>query len=129
MGRKSFQAAWLGRGRAAAVTRRAKIREDLECRGVAPEFSVPVSERLVDLAGDLAPESYAAVLDGVAAAYGVHHADRARAARSDSAEIHRLVHDFAVELKKLDEGLRILSAYLLKIRDRARTRGAATLLH
>jgi hypothetical protein len=129
MGRKSFRAAWLERSRDVPATARARIREDLECRGVAPEFAVPVSARLVELADDLEPESYAAVLDGVAAAYGVHRADRSRVARDESVEIHQLIHDFAVELKKLDEGLRILSAYLLKIRDRARNRGEALLLH
>ena len=42
--------------------------------------------------------------------------------RPDAAlEIQRLVQDFAVELQKLDEGLRLLSTYLLRIRDRART--------
>ena len=129
MGRKSTRDAGLARVVACSSAPRARIREDLESRGIAPEFSVPVSSRLVDLTRALTPVQYATLLDGVAAAYGVHCDDLSRSARLEAREIYRLVQDFAVELKKLDEGLRILSAYLLRIRERAKRRGAAPLLH
>ncbi|NIU68228.1 MAG: hypothetical protein GWN73_23610, partial [Actinobacteria bacterium] len=66
-------------------------------------------------AGELDGEAYGLFLDGVAAARVAQSTD----AESDTAELQRLVQDFAVELKKLDEGLRLLSAYLLRIRDQA----------
>jgi len=106
-----------------------QIREDLERRGVSSEFSGSVSARLAEIAGDLSAEEYTAVLEGVAAAYGVHRQCEGRNARAESREIHRLVQDFAVELKKLDEGLRILSAYLVRIRERSKSRDSGLVLH
>jgi hypothetical protein len=107
----------------------ARIREDLEGRGVPTQFSGSVAARLVKIAGDLGDAEYEAVLEGVAAAYGVYRDDESRSARVETREIHRLVQDFAVELKKLDEGLRILSAYLVRIRERTKNPVADRLLH
>jgi hypothetical protein len=75
-----------------AVTR---IQNDLERRGIPRNFSGAVAARLERAAASLNETEYGALLDGVAAAYGVHR-----------------------ELKKLDEGLQILSSYVLRIRDR-----------
>jgi hypothetical protein len=103
------------------ASRRSRIRADLESRGVAPEFSQPVALRLESIASDLSPDEYAAVLNGVATAYGVHREDREgpRESASDVDEIQRLMQDFASELRKLEEGLQILSAYLCRMRNRA----------
>jgi hypothetical protein len=96
---------------------RERVRRDLELRGVAPAAAPAVAARIAVRAANLAPDAYAAFLDGVAAGHGAPRDD----ARADAGalEIQRLVQDFAVELKKLDEGLRLLSSYLLRIRDRA----------
>jgi hypothetical protein len=94
-----------------------RVREDLEERGVAMAFSGPVAERLSTRVEGLTEAQYAALLDGVAAAYGVHRQE-GRSAQPAPLEMQRLIQDFAVELKKLDEGLRLLSTYLLRIRDR-----------
>ncbi len=93
-----------------------RLRDDLERQGVAPEFSGPVADRLEAIAHGLSPTEYDAVLHGVAAAYGVHRDDRRRDALPDGDEIERLMRDFAAELQKLDEGLRMLSAYVLRMR-------------
>lgn len=93
------------------------VRADLERRGVAAAFSGPVAERLVTRVEGLTVAQYAALLDGVAAAYGVHRQE-GQSAPPAPAEMQRLIQDFAVELQKLDEGLRLLSTYLLRIRDR-----------
>jgi hypothetical protein len=85
--------------------------------GVAREFSYPVAERLAVIAPDFSSSEYAAVLDGVAAAYGVHREDSV--AGDAAVEISRLVHGFACELRKLDEGLRILCAYAERMQKRA----------
>jgi hypothetical protein len=94
-----------------------RLRRDLELRGVGPAMSGPVAARIAARAGGLAPDAYVAFLDGVAAGHCAPPGD-ARA-EAGALEIQRLVQDFAVELKKLDEGLRLLSSYLLRIRDRA----------
>jgi hypothetical protein len=107
----------------------ARIRADLEGRGVPAQFSGSVAARLVKIADDLGDAEYEAVLEGVATAYGVYRDDESRSARVETREIHRLVQDFAVELKKLDEGLRILSAYLVRIRERTKNPVAGRLLH
>jgi hypothetical protein len=129
MGRKSCREGTLnqpaGRGDLMGV----HIREDLERRGVPTDFSGSVSARLAEIAGDLSASEYAAVLEGVAVAYGVHRQRETRNAREESKEIHRMVQDFAVELKKLDEGLRILSAYLVRMRERSRNRASRPVLH
>ena len=96
----------------------ARIQRDLERIGVSPAFSAPVAARLGVIADDLSPEEYRAVLEGVAAAYGVHREGHQRTVR-DAAEMQRLLEDFGIELKKLDEGLRTLSSYLIRLRTRA----------
>jgi hypothetical protein len=111
------------RGRRDRETRRpvsavTRIQNDLERRGVSRNFSGAVAARLERGASDLSEEEYLALLDGVAAAYGVHRGEQDRGSRDDPTEIRRIVHDFAIELKKLDEGLQILSSYVLRIRDR-----------
>jgi hypothetical protein len=105
---------------------RRRIRVDLESRGVAPEFSQPVADRLAVIVRDLSPAEYVAVLDGVAAAYGVHRRDFDVA--RDVNEIQRLMDGFTGELRKLEEGLQILSAYLQRMRSRA-ARGHAATFH
>jgi hypothetical protein len=103
------------------LKRRSRIRLDLENKGMAPESSAPVAERLAAIASGLTPEEYAAVLDGVATAYKVKRPEPAPAASTsaDMAEIQRLMEGFADELQKLDEGLRILSAYVTRMRSRS----------
>ena len=61
----------------------------------------------------------------IPAAFLVHRGRRHMAPRaSDVDELHRLVRDFAGELRKLEEGLQILSAYVARMRHRSgATRG------
>lgn len=94
-----------------------QVRSDLEQRGVDPEFSRPVAERLVAIATNLSAREYAAIIDGVSAAYGVH---RETSGSHDpyfryGNELQRLMDGFTGELRKLDEGLRMLSAYLVRM--------------
>jgi hypothetical protein len=95
---------------------RERVQRDLEARGVTAEASRPVAARIAGRASELSGDAYTAFLDGVAAA----RSTGTPAEDPSSLEMQRLVHDFAIELKKLDEGLRLLSTYLLRIRDRAR---------
>ena len=93
---------------------------ELEARGVASAFAVPVAERLAD-GEELRGRRRDAVLEGVAAAYAAHQLDYE--ALEESAqnidEIQRLMGGFAGELRKLEEGLRMVSAYVLRMHDKA----------
>ncbi len=103
------------------LRRRSHIRADLEERGVGGAFSAPVAERLEEVAVDLSSSEYSAVLEGVAAAYDVYREDCEALAHSsrDIDEIQRLMQGFAGELRKLEEGLRIVSAYVLRMHSKA----------
>lgn len=120
---------WLRR-RGEAERERGRLRADLESKGVARESSESLAERLGPIVSDLSPEAYAALLDGVTAAFRLRGEDRPPppGAPPDLAELQRLMQGFAGELRKLDEGLRILSAYVSRMRTRA-TRDARHTLH
>ena len=95
-----------------------RLRSDLEDRGIDPEFSRSVARRLVAIAPDLSAPEYAAILEGVLVAYGVHREisgpNDAQFRRGN--ELRRLMEGFTGELRKLDEGLQMLSAYLVRMR-------------
>ena len=103
-----------------------RIRADLESKGIAPEFSEPVADRLAKIASAFSSTEYNAVLDGVAAAYGVHRQEHSAA--NDVKEIQRLMLNFTTELVKLEEGLQILSAFLQRMRGSA-SKGQGPTLH
>ncbi len=88
---------------------------------MARELSQPMATRLAPLLKTVSSRAYGAALDAAAAAVDVARVDddggpdRA----SDVAEIQRLMLGFTDELRKLEEGLRILSAFVLRMRTRA----------
>lgn len=106
-----------------------RIRSDLESRGVTREFSLLVARRLGAISSDLSGSEYEAVLDGVAAAHRVHAEARDVPAEYSIGvnEIQRLTEGFASELHKLEEGLQILSAYVVRMGGRALRRPAESL--
>jgi hypothetical protein len=124
---RSRIAGWLrGRRTVRGLARAGRLRADLELRGVPAALASVVAERLEPRAVGLDPAAYQVVLEAACTAYGAQRSTP----RPDAAlEIQRLVQDFAVELQKLDEGLRLLSTYLLRIRDRARSDERARLVH
>ena len=103
---------------APADRQREQIRADLRRRGVSTEFSTSICDRLAPFSDDLTPELYDAVLSGVAMAYGVHRrgVETARDASRDLAEVERLMSGFMSELRKLDESLDTLAAYVSRMR-------------
>jgi hypothetical protein len=116
-------------GNAGEARRRLRLRAELEQRGVAPSFSRLLAARLAPHTSQLGPDAYAAALDAAALAYGVQgqEHDELHRGRRELEEIQRLMQGFAGELRKLEEGLRILSAYALRMRSRAAGDGSATL--
>jgi hypothetical protein len=116
------------RGQAGGEARE-RICRDLESLGVSRGFSAPVAERIAGLAGELDDHTYSAILDGVVVAFDAHRSDcEAIEGRSrDLDEIQRLMHGFAGELRKLEEGLRIVSAYVLRMHSKAKGEPGRTL--
>jgi hypothetical protein len=117
------------RGSTRAAGRRQRIRTDLENRGVSPVFSEPLAQRLERLRSEPGSDTYAAALEGAAAAYDAYRGDaelleeRSR----DIEEIQRLMQGFAGELLKLEEGLRIISAYVMRMHSKATRDGGGVL--
>jgi hypothetical protein len=108
-----------------AAARDAKsIRGDLEKLGISPEFSERVSERLERFSNELPPETYDAVLSGVAMAYGIHRKglEGFKKTARDLDEVQRLMTGFGSELRKLDEALRTLAAYVARMRKQTSSR-------
>jgi hypothetical protein len=99
---------------------RQRVEKDLERRGVAPEFSAHVSKRLAPFVPELSAEAYEGVISGVALAYGVH---REAVGESDPGELERLLGGFVDELRKLDEALGTLAAYVSRLGQRGTPRG------
>ena len=117
--KRDTEADWAGEGRGRdALALRARIHVDLEQRGVAPEFCRALSERLEPKVTSFDDPSYTPLLDGVAAAYGVHsEASEAFASQlRDLAEIERLMSTFGGELSKLDEVLSVMAAHVERMR-------------
>lgn len=101
-----------------------RIRADLEKRGVAADFSQALSRRLESVLVGLAPEAYEALLAGVALAWREGRPAEAAAppTRVELDEMQRLMEEFAGELRKLDEALELLTAYLTRMRAQAPAR-------
>jgi len=117
------------RGSTRAAGRRRRIRTDLENKGVSPEFSELLAQRLERLRSEPGSDIYAAALEGAAAAYDASRGDAEllEDRSSDIEEIQRLMQGFAGELLKLEEGLRIISAYVLRMHNRASRDGGGVL--
>jgi hypothetical protein len=116
----------VGDARPGPRAKKRRIRADLESRGLPPEISQPMATRLAPLLKAASTRTYGAALDVAAAAVEVAAVEVARGDASleddragDVAEIQRLMLGFTGELRKLEEGLRILSAFVLRMRTRA----------
>lgn len=104
---------------------RNQIRADLERRGVPAELSERLSHRVEGRAVALEGDAYETLLEGAAAAVGVH--DRSEQEMSqqlqDLQEIERLMGGFSKELAKLDEVLEVLAAHVRRMRSNAPSTG------
>jgi hypothetical protein len=107
-------------GRAGRGGGRRRIRADLEARGVHAELSLSMATQLAPLLKTASARTYGAALDAAAAAAQVTRQGEAvaRDRAGDVGEIQRLMLGFTDELRKLEEGLRILSAFVLRMRTR-----------
>ena len=87
------------------------LRGELERLGLAPADAAPLAERLVGLSRDLRDSELRALREGMALGR------RAARQRECSPELQRMLEDFAAELQKLDEGLRVLTTFLARLRE------------
>ena len=94
----------------------ARLREALEQRGIDKEAAVELAEALRTRLTGRSRRELEALMDGVELGCQVQRA--IASAAPGIAEMDRLFEDFAVELKKLDEGLRALAAYANRLRRR-----------
>lgn len=107
---------------AAEVEGRA-LQDDLKALGVEDSLAAMLAKRLVAEAALLEDDAYDTFLQAVAVTHRTH------VEATSESEVKRLVDDFAVELQKLDEGLKLLSAYLLRLRDRSESRPRRSVVH
>ena len=110
---------------------RARIERDLDRLGVSAELRALLSRRLETLAPTLSEEAYRAALAGALVAHDLHEQSARNAERSarDYQEIQRLLGVFSAEMKKLDEALRVLSAYVQRMRARVKTPARSESVH
>jgi len=99
----------------------ARVREDVELQGVIGEEGKRVARAVVDVAIANGAESYAFLLQGIRIANdarGDVAADLARSNR-ELQQLDRLMRGFSSELRKLDEVVEVLAAYLRRMRTTA----------
>lgn len=95
-----------------------RIRRDLEDRGIPEPVSTALSARMAEQAEHLDGRAYEGFLAGAALSFSLHREGRAEVSgnTTDLGEIQRLMSDFSDELRKLDEALEILAAYVVRMR-------------
>ncbi|MCA9511925.1 MAG: hypothetical protein R3E88_18925 [Myxococcota bacterium] len=114
-----------GAGDAERDALEARVREDLEREGVLGDEGTRLASAVVDALLASGPDGYADLLRGIRLAHQVRTDAAADLARShrELRQLDRLMRGFATELRKLDEVVEVLSAYLRRMRT---TAGEAT---
>jgi hypothetical protein len=110
---------------------RARIERDLDRHGVCAEVRDVLTRRLEALAPTLTEDAYRAALAGALVAHDLHQQGARHVERGvrDYQEIQRLLTVFSAEMKKLDEALRVLSAYVQRMRSGVRTSARTESVH
>ena len=106
-----------------------RICADLERHGVTPEVSRSLSRRLAGMTETLDADAYAAMISAVSVACGTSNgavADRVLRTAQELEEIQHLLGSFTDELRKLDEALETLAAYVIRLKAQT-TKSKATL--
>jgi hypothetical protein len=99
---------------------RERVRSELARRGLPERIVETLAGKLAPTVAKLSDEEAAVVLESVAAAHGdrCEELEVGGIAPNDIADVERLMQGFGEELQKLDEGLRVLSAYVSRLRKR-----------
>ena len=114
MSAKSSEASGSSCGRGSDI---GLLQADLERRGIAPDYAQSIAEQLAAIDCDRSARDYEAILEGVDAAVRAQRelAEAGTACADRASEMQRLMEGFARELRKFDEGLRLLSAYVIRM--------------
>jgi hypothetical protein len=96
----------------------ARLQRALEERGIDRDAAAELAEALRSRLVGRSRSELKALMDGVELGCQVQRAVARSKPVVGSKEMERLFEDFAIELKKLDEGLRALAAYANRLRKR-----------
>ncbi|MEN8182051.1 MAG: hypothetical protein ABFS46_05905 [Myxococcota bacterium] len=94
-----------------------RVEADLLARGIAPEFCEACADRLAPLVASGSVEAYEAALDAVVLAYRNPGPGAEPTVREG--ELQQLMDGFVGELRKLEETMRTLDAYVTRMRTQA----------
>ena len=94
----------------------ARLQRALEERGIDREAAAELGEALRTRLAGRSRSELEALMDGVELGCQVQRALVGAQPSTGTREMDRLFEDFAIELKKLDEGLRALAAYANRLR-------------
>jgi hypothetical protein len=97
------------------------LRRELERLGLARADARALADRLARLSQEFSEREYRALLEGVVLG------QRAARQPTRSPELQRILEDFAAEIQKLDEGMRLLTAFLSRLREQTAVEPARTL--
>ncbi len=94
------------------------IQVDLEARGIPSELARRLATAIAKRAAALDGVRYQAVIAGIALAIGAQRKEleQLRQAAQELGEVQRLLSSFTDELKKLDESLETLAAYVVRMK-------------
>ena len=109
---------------------RDQLCDELVRLGLAPTDAEPLADELLRLARELPAAEYRALVEGVVLGQRIRRPAAEPASTLEGPPgpaLGNILEDFASELKKLDEGLRVLTAYLVRLRDETRSAGDHTL--
>lgn len=105
-----------------APTRRARIEEALEARGIDRALAVAFAEAFVEQRETARGDDEAAAMDAIALAERVIRERDVRLARASESvdEFDRLLASFACELTKVEEAMQVLTAHVRRMRIQTR---------
>ena len=101
----------------------AKLRLALEARGVAPELIARLTEVLLPRFEGRGREEAQDLIEAVAASYRIYAGEAVKGPAAERQEFENLFSDIANEIRKLDEGVRLLAGYAIQLRQRVEASG------
>jgi len=94
----------------------ATVRRALEKRGVSSTLAARLADALVPILKNLSAEEAEALIDGAELTSRITGKVAFEKPVAAIAGLENLFSDFATEIRKLDEGLRMLTSYAIQIR-------------
>ena len=95
-----------------------KLRDALEAGGLPPAFAAKISNALLPRVSGLQSDEIRMVIEGVLVASRIYGGAPFEKTSADPETWDRIFCDIANEIRKLDEGVRMLASYAIQIRHR-----------